>query len=189
MKLVVRYLCAWPIFCLVLGLCPAQSAESASDDQELLLLVGYTRNFLHRDTIANYTESIGSPQIGLMSQLDNWLVSLSVNYKMLHHIEDNTRLNLLSIQEQTLYRLRIYHPLYLFSGGKLLYLYPSETLGIPLRKDGDLSPELGVAATLQIGLEIARHSYLNFYMDLWRGTDTKKFQGREFGITIALPLF
>ena len=117
----------------------------------------------------------------------HWNVGISVGFKSFLRNDTGKELALLSISNQSLYVIRLYHPTYLMLGTKLLYLTPNEKSRLPIIKEPDFETEIGVAGVAQI-THLDGALLYSFRVDRWRGTKTNKFHGFELALGISYYL-
>ena len=114
----------------------------------------------------------------------HWNVGLSLGFKSLYRDQINKELALLSVSNQSLYVIRLFHPTYLMLGTKLIYLIPNEEAGFPLAKEADFETEIGAGAVLQLS-HMSGPIIYQIRVDRWRGTKTNRLHGFELAMGIS----
>lgn len=159
----------------------------------------FKSNYIGLETINNrpyahtarHLKALGSNYgIHFRHNLDvNWTTGLSMNFKSFFDKDQNSALSFLTLASESLYIVRIYHPLYLQVGPKVLYLLPSRTRNIPIEKVPNVETEIGAALSTNLTLVVNKHLLINGRVDRWRGTKTNRYHGFEaaLGIESALP--
>ena len=118
------------------------------------------------------------------SLLDSWMMGMSAQFKVLKKKEDNQTSGILSIAQQSMYIVRLYHPTYLQFGAKILYLLPARRAGFPVQRDPKFTIEVGVSGSIILSTIVFDRAILNVFVDIWRGTKTSRFQAIESGLSI-----
>ena len=119
--------------------------------------------------------------------------SYSTQFKILKkkHFEKGERdeVALWTISHESMYMLRLNHPIYLLTGLKLQYLLPAKAANFPLQKDADYETEIGIALSSALTYVLPSRHFLTLRIDRWRGTKTTRFMGIEgaLGFSYALP--
>ena len=173
------------------------SAIYASDDKNLRkfpdntdqsILIGYSGNYPILDSADTFGPSIYHPILGIRHVSENWVLGLSMHFKFLDYKSDNSKLAIWTLEEEMSYRIRLYHPVYMLTGIKFLYLYPVLGGVYPFRRRTDFSPEVGVGATVSFLYFFSPQTAFGVFADVWRGTGSRRFQGLETGVHVMFPL-
>ncbi|MEY4630291.1 MAG: hypothetical protein RIQ81_411 [Pseudomonadota bacterium] len=101
---------------------------------------------------------------------------------------ESSAMPVLSIGYESLRGWRLYHPVYLFGGGKFQYLLPAEKATFPLRRNEDYRAEFGIAGVLMLAVKPAGNWLITLRADRWRGTATTLLQGQEFAAGVLVNL-
>lgn len=144
--------------------------------------VGHTGNIfrtLRPDHILGYRHNLGN----------DWLTGISAGFKSFALRSTGDEISFFSINHESLYIIRLYHPVYLLAGPKFNYTIPARSARIPFTKHPDYEMEIGVAATAQIAWRIIPAVVVHARVDRWRGTKTDKFHGMETAIGLAVSFF
>ncbi len=158
--------------------------------RETYLQLKATRNHAVGKTESEYTSGDSTIAIGYRYTLnERWHMGVTGNFKSLTRLNDSTELALLTIGQETLFSLRIFHPHYLLIGSKLLYLLPSKSNKLPAERLSNFDAEIGLALTAQYHILINPALFLTLQIDRWRGTKTRKLNGFEssLGIGFTVP--
>jgi hypothetical protein len=156
-----------------------------------------TRNFPHARTKEKLTGGGWQPMGFYRYRLSTgWLLGAHAGFKELRlqeasasGVEDGfSNLPVLSFGYESLRGVRIYHPLYLFGGGKLQYLLPATEMSFPVRRSDLYRPEFGVAAVGMIAVKPTGRWLMTLRADRWRGTATTRLQGSEYAAGILVSL-
>ena len=130
------------------------------------------------------------PLIGYRYTLDeSWLMGIGLQFKIMSRRDksESRELALWTIIHESLFSIRLDHPIYLLVGPKILYLLPAKTATIPLDRDNKFPVEIGAGLSASFAY-VSDSWMLTLRADRWRGTSTSKLQGLElaFGISFAL---
>ena len=166
-----------------------RSEYERSDRTRILLGYGGNRPIWDSVRLFDYGPSIFHPIVGVRYFMNSWVLGADVHFKFFQDEEDGTRLVLWTLEEEINYRIRLYHPFYLLLGWKFLYLYPVERGKYPFRKRTDLNgAEVGVGLTSSLVYEFPKNIALGVYVDAWRGSGSRRYEGVEYGAHLMLPL-
>ncbi len=157
------------------------------DDRNQSFLLGLGGNYPIVDSANEFGPSIYHPIVGVRHLTENWVLGLSMHFKFFNEKADNSRLAIWALEEETSYRIRLYHPFYMLTGIKFLYLYPVQGGVYPLRRSSDYNPEVGIAATVSFLYFLSQQTALGVYTDLWRGTASRTLEGIETGVHFMFP--
>lgn len=152
------------------------------------LLLGYGGNYPVDKSAEKFSRSIYHPIIGVRHMGEDWVLGVSMQFKILKDKADDSKLVLWTLEEELNYRIRLYHPLYFLIGAKTMYLYPVRAAKYPFRRRTEFNPEVGVAATASFLYLFGEKTGVGLFADLWRGTATRKYQGLELGMHLVFPL-
>ena len=157
----------------------------------------FQEDYLTAEFAANYPAGNGREyfrtglrrfQIGYTHLLnDQWGVGLSIGYKSLFRKDIDRELGLLSITNESFYITRLYHPVYLLTGTKIIYMAPNQRSKLPPLREPDYEVELGVGFSAK--LTILDESWMYWLrLDRWRGTKTNRLHGFETAIGASYAL-
>ena len=118
---------------------------------------------------------------------DNWGVGLSIGYKSFFRKDIDRELGLLSITNESFYATRLYHPVYLLTGTKLIYMAPNQRSTLPPLREPDYEVEVGVGISAKLAV-IDKNWLYWLRLDRWRGTKTNRLHGFETAIGISYSL-
>ncbi len=152
------------------------------------ILLGYSRNYPQLNSKKKYGPSIYHPIVGIRHFSENWVLGLSVHFKFLKDRKDDSKVAIWTLEDEISYRFRLYHPVYMLSGIKFLYLFPVQAGKYPLRRRSNSSLEIGVGATFSILYFLKPKTAFGIFADLWRGTGSRSLGGIEAGIHFMFPL-
>jgi hypothetical protein len=176
---------------LILGALPALGETNPY--QRTYAGFGLARNYPVSFSEDKLQPGYASPLATYLYDLDeDWILGISAQFKILHHALPNKdksdTLGLLNVSHETLYSIRLSHPMYLLTGLKLLYLLPTTNARLPIRRSDDFRSEVGLAATAALARVIDPNVLLIAYLDRWRGTATMKLHAIEAGVLIAFAI-
>jgi hypothetical protein len=124
-----------------------------------------------------------------------WLLGAHAGFKDMRLREEvvkdtrsTTSMPVLSAGYESLRGWRLYHPVYLFGGGKLQYLLPATETSFPVRRNDLYRPEFGVAGVVMLAVKPTGNWLMTFRADRWRGTATTRLQGSEYAVGILANL-
>jgi len=157
-------------------------------DSGKYLVIGYSGNYPIADSAKEFGPSQYHPTLGLRHISEDWVLGISVYFKFLRDKDQNSNVAIWTLHEEFYYRVRVYHPLYLLSGAKTLYLYPVQRGTYPFHRRDDLAQEIGIAASMGLLYFFPKEIALGAYVDLWRGTGSRNFEGLEFSMNLSIPL-
>jgi hypothetical protein len=128
----------------------------------------------------------GTYYLGLRHALDeDWLLGVGLSFKGLERRDKQTELSFWTLTHESYYMVRLYSPTFLLVGPKILYLFPAQRTGFPIRRDADFETEVGAAFSLGI-LHVFSQRFCGVVrVDRWRGTRTNKFHGIEVGVGVS----
>ena len=130
--------------------------------------------------------------LGYRNNLDaDWIMGISLGFKSFEYREGEAQgqeLSFMSVNHESLYVLRLYHPAYLLLGTKILYMIPVQRSAFPLQREPRFETEIGAGLTLNIVYHLKPGWMLQARIDRWRGTRTDKFHALEsaFGFSYGL---
>ncbi len=150
------------------------------------IVVNFNRNFPQGEMKKRFLPGSIMPAIGYRHTIDtSWLMGLGFQYKSSLRIDADTptskssTMDLLTFYHESLYALRIFHPVYLLFGPRILYLMPSQGARLPVVKDSTEQVEIGAGLTLSLLYFLSQRTYLNLGGEIWRGTKTSRLHGVE----------
>jgi len=184
--------------CLLASLTKLDSAKLFAQDSstpQLALNDNYltlelTRNQPISDSQKEFVSGEATTFFGFRHTLrDRWLMGVHGGFKHFRKRDSGEELTMLTIAQESLYVLRLYHPVYAVCGPKLLYLLPTIGQKFPIARDNDFGREIGIALSLSLYYVLNKDFMFNARLDRWRGINREVFQGIEtgFGINYALP--
>jgi hypothetical protein len=150
-------------------------------------LLGYSKNYPISISKEKFAPSVYHPIIGMRYYSENWVLGISSQFKMLKNRSNDSKEAYWTLEEEFNYRLRLYHPLYLLIGGKTLFIYPVRAGKIPFKKREDSNSEIGVGATMSFLCLFENGSGIGVFGNVWRGTGSRKYEAREFGVHLMFP--
>ncbi len=177
--------------CLILG-APLAFGE-INPYQRTYVGFGLARNYPVSHSEDDLQPGRASPMISYLYDLDeDWILGVSAQFKVFHRATPNAdgsdTLGLLNVSHQTLYSIRLSHPMYLLTGPKILYLLPATNARLPVRRSDDYRTEVGIALSAALVRVIDPNFMALVYIDRWRGTGTMKLHAVETGFALALAL-
>lgn len=153
------------------------------------IVLGMTNNYPVSFSQNNFISGGSHPLIGYRYNLEGeWLLGVSTQFKMFKIKETNRALAFFTINHESLYIVRLYHPNYIMIGPKFQYLLPLQAARFPFQKDDKHEYELGAAASLLVGRIFSDHWFVNVRIDRWRGTGSMKFHGVEVALELNYSL-
>ena len=121
---------------------------------------------------------------------DKWLMGIFGGFKMLQTrgVEDQSEREIpfFSVTHESSRILRLYHPTYLATGFRFMYLMPATRAMIPTGKSKDFSTEFGASATATLIHLLDRNRILTLRIERWRGTGSSTYQGIEVAVGGAI---
>lgn len=167
----------------------------ASTDLELQLPGNFGEDFLSLELTQNYPTSTMAGTLksdGRQLYLNyyhllnrTWAVGVSGGFKAFNFKAENESFALFNLSNYAYYMIRLSHPLYLWAGGRWLYLMPLEKAVFPFQRNDNFQNEIGIAASLILTYFSTNNLALTFRVDRWRGTGTDKLHGIEVATGIA----
>lgn len=184
------FIMMWAMFyCLLFSYpCLSQDLTSSPSSQNSYSL-GLARNFPVRWAADHYSAGDLQPIIGYQYFMGRgWLLGVSGQFKMFYSTDLEQSQNFLTLAQESMYEFRLYHPIYLLVGGKLLYILPVEKVHIPIVKSRTIDTEIGVAAALAGMVKMSEKRAVSLQWNRWRGVRTNKLHGVEFSIQYHVVL-
>jgi hypothetical protein len=160
---------------------------------ESYIYAGMARNSPMSFTQNRFDSGYLHPIIGYRhSVADRWIMGVSSQFKVFYRKNtDEEKHNVLAfwtISHESYFALRLYHPFYLLTGPKLLYLLPTRNTSFPLQKESEFETEIGVAVSAAIAYVTSNKHLLMFRTESWRGTKTTRFQGIEASLEFSYAM-
>ena len=148
------------------------------------------QNYPIKDTAQNYeTRQTTTAFIYRHVHDEDWLTEIGSSAKDFTYKQENSRLVFFTIS-QTSYRLiRLDVKHYLLVGGRVGYMYPVQTIGIPPKRETNHDSEVDVSLSLAYDYFVHPKGVLTLRADLWRGTSTDKFRGVEIAAGFSRQLY
>lgn len=117
----------------------------------------------------------------------DWMMGFSFGFKSFRRKDTNQELSLASLNHESYYILRLYHPIYVALGIKLHYFVPSQRSRFPIIKDTDYDSDTGFGAGLSINFIklFTKKWLLSARLDRYRGTSTNRLHGLEVALGIG----
>src|SRR5206468_1499712 len=129
----------------------------------------FRKSYLHLELTRGWPEAGAQDELGVapsvqpgvayLHDLDaHWIMGLGGQYRLFTRLppEDAGKplpshwLALLTLYHETLYAVRLTHPVYLLAGPKLLYLSPTLSATIPPDRAKDYSAETGLGVVFEV---------------------------------------
>ncbi len=171
------------------------SISLAETDLDLQLPNAVDKDFLSLELTQNYPTSTMAGKLNPDSRQlhvtyyhllnKTWAVGISAGFKSFKFKASNDSFALFNISNYAYYMIRLSHPLYLWAGGRWLYLMPIEKPQFPFRRNDDFQNEIGIAASLLLTYFTSDDLAFTFRVDRWRGTGTDNLHGIEVATGIA----
>jgi len=122
---------------------------------------------------------------------NNWLMGVHGGYKQLLYKNSDKELNIFSVQQESLYLIRVNHPLYVAIGPKIYYLLPTIGRRIPPEREKEFNREVGAAASISLHYIMSGRFIFSLRVDRWRGVNSNRFHGTEtaIGINYRIPSY
>jgi len=186
--------------CILLGAAAGHAEMDAWQDAEInpfhktYLSLELARNYPLAQSLAHFEPGELHPMLTYRHNLDShWMMGIGGQFKLLNRRSDDDTpppsqtLALLTVSHETLYILRLSHPMYAFFGPKIMYMLPALTAKLPLERDTSTDMEIGGALSFQLARMLNDRWILTLRVDLWRGTKTMRLHGLEaaFGVMHA----
>ena len=158
---------------------------------------GLARNFPMGLTQRRLTAGQWHPLVGFRHTVrPNWAMSLRAQFRLLNHkdsqiwngTEKSGELPIVSLTHESTYIWRLYHPTYLELGFQIIYLAPTQSAKLPVRRDSVIPTEIGTGATIGVSQIIQSNTLVFMRLVRWRGTKTSKLQGLETSIGVAVKI-
>ena len=110
-----------------------------------------------------------------------WMVSASIGYKNLTESRTNERIYLFTYVQESLYIVRVTHPVYLLLGPELMYIAPSFGVRIPPKNNPSYKKQFAVGAAAKFAIMSASGShFFTLGIDHWRGVQNREFYATSF---------
>ena len=149
-----------------------------------------TLNFPIGKSRDRFTRGELQPLLGYRHKIDDsWLMGVGGQFKSLTKESvregSNDALAILSFYHESLFIMRLYHPTYLLTGPKILYLIPSQASRLPLVRNSDEEVEVGAGLSSSLIHFMSEKALISLRIDIWRGTKTTHLSGVEaaFGVS------
>ncbi len=148
-------------------------------------LLGFANNYPVSFSQNSFISGGFHPVFGYRYNMEGkWFLGVNGNFKMFKISETGRALALFSINHESLYIIRLYHPIYILLGPKIQYLLPLKAASFPFQKDPNYEAEIGAAFSLLVGKIISDKIWIDLRIDRWRGTGTMKFHGVEVALEV-----
>lgn len=172
---------------------PSAARGPTNPYQRTYISFGLARNYPVSFSEDDLQPGRASPTIGYLYNLnESWVLGVSGQFKIFHRPrpqrDDGDTLALLNVTHQTLYSIRLSHPMYLLAGPKILYLVPATKPRLPIGRSEDYRSESGVGLSAQLVRVIDQNFLALVYIDRWRGTGTQRLHAIETGFALAIAL-
>ncbi len=150
----------------------------------------FTKNQPISETQKTFKTGDNTFFIGFRHTLKNsWLMGVHAGYKQLLYKNSDEELNIFSVQQESLYLIRVNHPLYLAVGPKIYYLLPTIGRRIPPEREKRFNREVGAAASISLHYIMSGRFIFTLRVDRWRGINNNLFHGTEtaIGLNYRIP--
>ena len=182
--------------CLILG--HSLQAQASAVNEDLGQPNPFSPNYLYVSVLKNtpILQTADTRQGGYLTYLfgyrhnldGTWIMGLSLSFKSFKDIGTDNEICYFTFAHEALYIIRLYHPFYLLTGLKFLYLYPTLQTTLPLARNTALDSEVGAAATLILARHIDPKNLITIELNRWRGTKTNNVHGTEVAIGLNRSL-
>ncbi|MFK7872065.1 MAG: hypothetical protein AB8C84_02690 [Oligoflexales bacterium] len=190
--------------CLVVySLCMAQKAPSEITElnklsvfEEQYLLFGMNRNFPVKDSLNTLGPSQAHPFIGFGHTLhQEWFLNVQAGFRFLDKKSSfqitgqnqDPRIAIWSVSQESLGIIRISHPLYLLTGPSLLYLLPTRKGMLPIQRDPDFPLEVGAGwSAWFVWTKPSYFSAVKF--ERWRGTYSHRLHAFQISCLLGFSI-
>jgi hypothetical protein len=119
---------------------------------------------------------------------DKWLMGVGFEQVNLIKKRSKDSLYLKTVNHETLYIVRVYHPTYLAVGPTYRYFIPSQKNGFIIRRDSEYVVEIGVGLQAQLTHRFSNGMLVSASAERWRGTGTNRFHIWNLGASIGYAL-
>lgn len=120
---------------------------------------------------------------------ESWFMGLTAHQRRLRRLSDDLALPFLVLSHESLYVLRLYHPIYLFTGPRLFMFLPlDKKLTLPIDKSPLYDSEVGAGWLASVVYCFSEKLLLSANLERWRGTKTDRFHGVEAGVALHVKL-
>jgi len=168
---------------------PANVDADPSPFASSYLTLGVARNFPVSLAEDEFSPGGSHPIVGYRHRTTgDWLMSLKAQFKMLRTRRENVEVPLFTFTHEALYVMRLEHPVYLAVGPRLLWMMPSRSAMLPMKRDGTRKTEFGLAAAAELIWVADDEFFASLGIDRWRGTDSMRLHGIESWITVGIAL-
>lgn len=147
--------------------------------------MSYTQN--------NFNSGYLHPIISYRHNLKNgWITGVSSQFKILRKknpsADEPSEVAIWTFSHEPLYAIRLNHPVYFLLGPLGMYMLPTKSASLPLKKDTNFESEIGAGLTCALFYLTSNKNILSFRLSRWRGTKTTRFHGIEssFGFSYAI---
>ena len=178
---------------VLLGSSPLIGADGNVTDSFAKTYAGLEigRNFPTSSSEENFSPGKAHPVLAYRYVLDDkWLMGISGGFRMLQFTGDadqrEKELPILSIVHESARILRLYHPTYLSTGFRFMYMMPATHAMVPTGKSKDFSTEFGASITATLIHLVDQKKMITFRLERWRGTGTSQYHGIEIALGGAL---
>jgi len=159
------------------------------------VVVHITRNYPLGEMRKRFLPGGLQPLVGYRHRIDtSWLMGLGIQYKSLLRSAPESipfksaTIDILTFYHESLYALRLFHPIHLLIGPRILYLMPSQGVHIPIVKDSTEQVEIGGGITVTFVQTLTPRAYLSVGGEIWRGTKTSRLHGLEIAAGLGWSL-
>jgi hypothetical protein len=167
---------------------PSYSLSEVNFFAKNTMSIGLVRNYPVRQTAEQFIPGQIHPLLGYKYFFQNWELGIFTQFKMLQDDDSDDKFSIWTVGEEILYGVKLYHPVYVYFGSKVLFLSPTESGKFPIKRNLDYEVEVGVAASVELYYFIDKKRAVSFHADRWRGTKTLLLEGVELGITLSVAL-
>ena len=123
------------------------------------------------------------PVMGYRYFLDDaWIMGIFGGFRMLRSAANGHEVPILSIAHESSRLMRIYHPTYLASGFRVLYLMPATHGMLPTSRSKEFRTEFGLSLSATLIHLISPQKMLTMRIERWRGTGSTSYQGIEVAV-------
>ena len=113
---------------------PSDSLEEVDYFAKNAISLGLARNFPLQKADEQFLPGPMHLHVAYRYFNKSWLLGIFAQFKMFDLKENNKKFSIFSFGQEILYGFRLNHPIYFYFGGKLMYLAPTESARIPMKR-------------------------------------------------------
>jgi hypothetical protein len=163
--------------------------SSASGWAQNQFLLGGGRTLPVSAATGDFSSAKPSFYVGYEHEMsETWAAICSLHFRNFYDNTEGQDLSLLTAEEGIFYLFRLTPSAYLYTGGRFSYFLPVLHPGFPIQKSTSYTSDIGISASIGIQISLTDRISFSYFLDRWRGTKTRTFQGIETVAVLGLSL-